>query len=352
MRIASGLAILLALGLGTAAETSAGEKEGTDIRLSETRSACVLELTYAVVDDLLPVLRELIEVEDGLALRLAGDWRTNAVIAEGEEAALDVLRALVARLDVPVFLSNARCPARVLDLKRIDADEAAAVLTRLIRAAPDLWRFSRRGPPPSVVAQASDDRLVVQGSDEAVDLLVEVAERLDEAREGGDHGNAVEGAVLLLEYAAVHEIVPILRELYPTDGETRLRFAADRRLNTLHVTAPARLLARFRKTVDHLDVPVCYPDFPYRAAVVELARIDAAQTAALLDRLLGCAPHMWRYAGHGPTPVVVADEAGNRLVVQGDEVTTFRLTELIEELDRAPEPPAEAEPTASPADGG
>lgn len=242
---------------------------------------------------------------------------TNSLIVSVPEAIEDRVRALIAELD--------RAPT---------SDDVTFVTVPLDSAsATEVASAIRSSLPENIKVRitpvARSNALVLSGSREAVDLVIEQVRQLDTepAR------SLVRFRRFKLQNATANDVRFTLNAMFRDRsygaGEPRPAFDFNPTDNTIAVSATPEQMEEIEEIIDAVDVA---PDGDRRTEFVKLRFADAKQTADALQVFYG------RFAPEAATPgarrvTIVPDPASNSLVISADEPEWPGITALLDQLD-------------------
>jgi type II secretion system protein D len=241
----------------------------------------------------------------------------NAVVVSAPDALFEKVSLLVAQLDAPPSTEDTRMVTIGLEAAR--ADEAARALESALPS----------GVKVTITPVRRTNSLILTGSQEAVDLVIEQIGALDEQ----PTRNPVEFRRLTLEHAVAYDVAvtlrQLLRDLPLEDDETRPAVSAPRNENSLLVQGTAEQLNQIEAMVQQLDLPRAETQ---TTEFVPLRFADAEQTARALEVFYG------PYASIPTTPeaervAVIGVPVSNSLVISADEKEWPGIRALIEKLD-------------------
>lgn len=113
------------------------------------------------------------------APRITADGRTNSILVTGDDAEIKHVQAAIALLDVPVVRTSVA--AHVVELKKMQANYAAALLSQIVGKSPAL--FAEGAARPAIVAYqpdtASAGSLLISASVRDFATLKQIIEGLD-----------------------------------------------------------------------------------------------------------------------------------------------------------------------------
>ncbi len=147
----------------------------------------VVSLQYADAEDLVNTITQLSRNEKqgstpANQLQVVADKRNNSVLLSGEDVQRKRARELIKKLDVaPQQLGN----VRVVYLNYAKAVDIAAVLTKVSQNMLSASPSGEEGSPGGITVEADEDTnaLLLTGSGDMLNSLVQVIERLDIRRE-------------------------------------------------------------------------------------------------------------------------------------------------------------------------
>lgn len=136
----------------------------------------ILQLKNAVAPDMVKLLQQLFPDKDGRSLRLVADPRTNSVIAMGPRDQLDVIEAILQKLDES---SKDREEGR-LEIIIVPLKHAAAV--ELVKVLRDVYQ-GKQGQGLVLAADPNTNSVIVRGIRDQLDEIKVLITGLDMAVE-------------------------------------------------------------------------------------------------------------------------------------------------------------------------
>ena len=262
---------------------------------------------------------------------VAASRSANALVVGGSAESIAAIKALVEEMDLP------RAGDRVLEIMRVRRGDAASI-ARLVNE-----QFSRRTTGGAGVAVSADPRT----NSVIVNAPAAIAEEVKALVASLDAPDASDETVLRtyqLSTARADEAVRLLTASLQLDAsgradgvsirlddaveavEVRARIVADRRSNSLIVTATPESVPVVEALIARIDEAPASSPLEFR--IVPLEHATAADASYTLRQML-------RASEPGqPAPAIDYDSAENHLVIGASADQFPRIEELIEQLDR------------------
>jgi len=311
----------------------------------------VIPLKYTDAGETLEILQEYLRKPGGRGAELAGDMRisaataTNSLVISGDPEEIEHLSGIVAKIDVEIE-DDAGAP-KIIKLQYARASEIEESLTTLFSEG---GRGGRRGGrrgggsatmTPTIVADDGTNSLIVRAS--AVDFkrIEELVAQLDTE----DDTRAPK--VIRLEYAQASDIEESLNVLFGDQGGGRGRrgrrgasptgpvIVGDDGTNSLIVRASAVDFKRIEELVAELDQEDAVAGTP------KIIRLQYAQASEIEPKLTDLFAEQrgrgGRSRGRGGaatmTPIIVADDGTNSLIVRASAADCKQIESLVTDLD-------------------
>jgi general secretion pathway protein D len=145
----------------------------------------VIALEYAKSADLAAILQQLLKGEQGAPQNtqtiIVAEQRSNSILVTGDEVRRKKVRELIKRLDISQPQTG---NVRVVYLEYADAEEVAAVLSKVVSSISKLEPETGKGAGPSaanasVEADPATNSLLITADSETMESLLSVIKRLD-----------------------------------------------------------------------------------------------------------------------------------------------------------------------------
>jgi len=273
---------------------------------------------------------------------VSADSLSNALIIVANKENLEIIRGLVAKVDVQPSIEGGLL--QIITLKKADAGRAASMLRSLVSQG--LYRpglTSARGANQrarEALAIAVDSRsntLIISASPENLALVREVIQRID------SEDYSLEGDIRLftLKHARASILAQTLQQFFTTKraGEAQGRenertlpvtITADDRVNTLLVTGGKDAFEAVERMIAQLDSPDAFDKMNFR--VLTLKNSTASKLQGTLTRLF--ANRTPRVPGRPIDPItIIADQWANALVIGASIEDMDMVVKLIETID-------------------
>lgn len=220
------------------------EFEPTD-RSNDAQITQIIQLQYAGVQELVPIVRPLIPPTSHFAPHVP----SNSVVITDTAANIQRVLKIIKRIDVP----DKRSSVHVVYLEKTKASELAATLTQIVASNADP---KTAGVAAKVSIQAFDaiGALVINATDDEFETLNALIDELDIERKLDADIN-----VIYLKHAKAEDLVSVLNDITKVDGAqagstTSPTLQADEATNALIVKASGSQLQTMRDVIDKLDV--------------------------------------------------------------------------------------------------
>lgn len=202
----------------------------------------IIQLTYASVQDLVPIIRPLIPPTSHFAPHVP----SNSVVLTDTAANIQRVLKIIRKIDVPDKRSN----IRVVNLNFAKASDLASTLTQLITSTADPKDAASAG---RISIQPFDaiNSLVVSAPDDQYGKIQALIDELDIEREVEGNVN-----VIPLKYAKAEDLASILKDLTANAAQgavSEFTVQADEASNSLIVKASGQQLKTVESVVDKLD---------------------------------------------------------------------------------------------------
>ncbi|MHC4065358.1 MAG: secretin N-terminal domain-containing protein, partial [Planctomycetota bacterium] len=333
--------------------------EALDVSEVELDQIQIVPLKHVDAADAVEVLQEYLRKPGGRGGRsaeLAGDMRisaassTNALVISGDLEEIEHLTGIIAKIDVEIE-DDMRAP-KIIKLQYASALEIEQSLTSLFneggrggRGRGGRGRGGSMLEAPTIVADEGTNALIVRAS--AVDF-----KRIEELVASLDVEDAASGTpkVITLEYVRASDLEESLTVIFSEQRGSRGGrgrrgrsggtgagpvIVADDGTNSLIVRASAVDFARIGELVARLDTEDAAPEVPriIKLEHAQASEIEASLTALFTEPRGGRRGRGARGGGAAPTPVIVADDSSNSLIVRAATVDFKRIEELVVALD-------------------
>lgn len=202
----------------------------------------IIQLTYASVQDLVPIIRPLIPPTSHFAPHVP----SNSVVLTDTAANIQRVLKIIRKIDVPDKRSN----IRVINLNFAKASDLAATLTQLITTTANPKDVAAAGKI-SIQPFDSINSLVISAPDDQYGKIQALIDELDIEREVEGNVN-----VIALNYAKAEDLASILKDLTANAAQgavSEFTVQADEASNSLIVKASGQQLKTVEDVVAKLD---------------------------------------------------------------------------------------------------
>lgn len=275
-------------------------------------------------------------------VHVEADSLSNALVISANKENLDLIRGLLAKIDVePTAMEGL---IQTFTLKQADAQRAAAMLRSLIDQGiyrPGVVATGGRGRSGrEAIAVTVDQRsntLIVSASPENLLVVKELIKQLD-SQTNADFGNI---QLYTLKHAKASQLGTVLEQFFRSKraGETTsgtpdrsvpVTVTADDRTNTLLVTGGKEIFEAIDRMIAQLDSKEIVAKTSFQ--VFPLKQATAAKLQSTLTQLFAKRPSTVQ--GQPPEPItVVADSWANALVIGAAPEDLVMVESLIAQLD-------------------
>ncbi|MHC4416411.1 MAG: secretin N-terminal domain-containing protein [Planctomycetota bacterium] len=317
------------------------DEEGREIRIFPLKVARAEELARTI-DEMFPQPpvprdrrgRPLYHLQPRREVVVRADPQTNALIVDAPIQRMVGFEKLVEQLDRQQIAEETEIRA----YRVVNADlNAVATTLRQLAADGSLspGRQDRRAPT-TITTEPMSRSIVVAGAADIFDRVEEVLGELDSRHVGP----ATTLRFFKLENARAESLVPMLRQILirritedvedaGPDVEMLLNLSADRKTNTLIISAPAAIMPVAEALVKELDHPRAAVDV-VDVRIFQLAQADANQVAQAVRTAVEAEATA---AGEDSEATIAAEPSSNSIVVTAPPTRMARIEPLIEALD-------------------
>ena len=284
------------------------------------------------------------------------DTANNALIVTCNDFDFEVVGDLIAALSQPAMVQQ--MVVKVYPLETITAQRAAESVRQLLQPDAALRRRGRQAQrmrdlavtllagDTTIEAVFNPDRvkvnvdpqnnaLVVMGPPEAIGFIDQFIELLDQTPIN------VQTTLKLypLQYAEARDLQNTLRSIFRVrfenmraqlgQGAIQPEFSADRRTNTLLVTASREQLQEVDALMEQLDRKLGEDRYPLK--IIELTAAQPQQAARMLEKVV-----LGTDQARRASTMIVADDATGTLLVRASEEIMAEIEAVLKEIDRPP----------------
>lgn len=270
--------------------------------------------------------------------KILADTESGRLIVTANEEHLTRIETLVRQLRADKPAPQSR-HLRVLALKNTRTDTALSSIQSLITERMTDRRFATLAKP-SVVADGSNNRLLVTATDEQFKEIEDVIAVVDVPPGAAQR----ELSVIPLQVRTASEIIPLVTQLASQlgkPGQTAPSLMADPTGKQIIVLAAAQDLERIKTLVQQFDASAA-TSAPRQVRGVELYSRTAADFTPLVQQLYQEQIRGQPEPAGGPA-TVLAETKSNRIMVSGGEKEITRVEAIIRQLDPLDRRPAQEE---------
>lgn len=325
-------------------DANRADDQGREIRIFPLKVARA-EALAKTIDDMFPEQpvpvdprgRPRPELQKPREVVVRADPQTNALIVDAPIQRMSGFEKLVEQLDRQEIAADVEI--RAYRIRHTDLASVAQAIQKLIDSG-SLGAGAAGRAGVTVTAEPVTRSLVVSGPKEIFERVDEVLKTLDAKKEGP----ATVLRLFPLKNAKAETLAPMLREILAArltedvpdagvDADSLLRVTADRKTNTLVISAPEAVMSAAEELLKQLDSGSAAVGDPV-IRVHPLTFADAREVAQSLTQAL---PSMISKATGEPLNVRLIPSAGsNVLILVGPEADLNEVDPLIEPLDARP----------------
>lgn len=263
-------------------------------------------------DELYNLFLSILEVHGYTAVRSGGVVR----VIQSKDAR----SAPVSVRDVEAGDGNDEYVTQVMKLENISAAKLIPVLRPLVPQQAHM------------AAYAPSNAIIISDIASNIDRISDIIQRMDRSA-------VQETDLVKLEYAVAEDVVSMLNELNESEAqsggtEPEVLLVADKRTNSVLISADELERARIRKLIDHLDTPLQQSG---NVKVVYLEYAKADEIAEVLTRVMQninrLDPDDKRPQRSGNTSTIEADVGTNSLIITADADEMAAIEAVIHRLD-------------------
>jgi general secretion pathway protein D len=214
-------------------------------RSNDAQITQIIQLQYAGVQELVPIIRPLIPPTSHFAPHVP----SNSVVITDTAANIQRVLKIIKRIDVP----DKRTSVHVVYLEKTKASELAATLSQIVASNADP-RAAGAAAKVSIQAFDAIGALVINATDDEFQTLNALIDELDIERKLDANIN-----VIYLKHAKAEDLVTVLNDLIKGNGPSAGNsvvpsLQADDATNALIVKASGSQLQTMRDVIEKLDV--------------------------------------------------------------------------------------------------
>lgn len=263
------------------------------------------------------------------------DWGTRSLIVSASPENQKRVAALIEKLDqetegqrvtetIPVVSANAR--------------ELANALNQMVRSTRQ--RNVRGQMPVAIVADTSQNKLIVNGTRKEIDEIKALVADLDKPAQVAEKAIRV----INLQFIDADEVRQVLEDYLRAPGGRgnqltgNVRVSASTSANAVVLTGPQEMLDQIEPLIRQLDSETTRDI--YEPRFVKLEHASASQVASTIRQIFEPEGEARGRGGRGQrgsraedVPVVIADEATNTLIVRAKQNDFNLIRSLVAELD-------------------
>jgi len=299
------------------------------------REMRIIALRAKPATEVIPVVTSLLEQTTDatanplLAPKLMADPTGKQIIALAMTADFDRIEKLVAQFDASAATTAPR-QFKGVELFGRNAAELAPLVTQLyteqLRGQPE-----PAGGPATLLAETKDNRIMVSGAEMEIARVEAIIRQLDPA---GRKGSKEETRVIRMKAALAAELATLVEKSLNAQSQ-QIKVLVDARSNSLVVSGDSAAVEAAAEVIRQLDTRSDVQ--PREMRIIELKQGDASAISALANSLSTELIKDLRGPDYVPQSKVVADTAGNRLIISGPKDELKTVAGVVEQLDQAPE---------------
>ncbi len=299
------------------------KREMTVIPVQAKTAAEVIALTTQLLDQLGETPTDPL-----LAPKLMADSTGRGVIVLAQAKDLERIRTLVQQIDVAA-------PASVRQFKGVELFSRTAIeflpLVQQLYTEQIKGQTDPAGGPATLTTDAKNNRIVVSGTEKEIARVEALVRQLDPV---GKLGAKEETRVIRLKTALAAEIATLVEKSLNAQ-QTQVRVMVDARSNSLVVTGDSAAVESAALVIAQLDTRSDVQ--PREMRIIELKQGEAAAVATMATTLSTDLIKDQHGPEYVPQTKIIADAAGNRLIVTGPKNELSIVATVVEQLDQAPE---------------
>jgi len=297
-----------------------------DMAVIPVQSKTATEL-IALTTQLLDQLGET-PTDPQLAPKLMPDSTGRQILALAPPKDLERIRALVQQLDVAA-------PASTRQFKSVELFSRTA--TEFVPLVQQLYTEQLKGQTDpaggaaTLNTDAKNNRIMVSGGEKEIARVEAIVRQLDAE---GKKGAKEETRVIRLKAALAAEIATLVEKSLNAQ-QNQVRVLVDARSNSLVVTGDSAAVEAASLVIAQLDTRSDVQ--PREMRIIELKQGEASTVATMATTLSVELIKDQRGPEYAPQMKIIADAAGNRLVVTGPKDELKTVATVVEQLDQTPE---------------
>jgi type II secretion system protein D len=294
------------------------------------RQVSTIRIRNQSAAQLLPLINQLLAQEPTLPglppAQLIADPSGTQIIALGTPKQIERVQELVLQLDGVTPVQSSR-QFRGVELHARTAAEITPLVQQLyqeqLKGLPQ-----PPGGPATLFPETQANLILVSGSEQEITRVETIIRQLDPA---GRKPAVEETRVLRLKSAMAGEISTLVQtSLNAQPGQ--IKVLVDQRSNSLIVTGASDLVEAASKIVEQLDTP---PNLqPREIRVIDVKSGDAAVITPMVTTLFAEMVRDQRGPNYVSQTRIVADSAGNRIIVSGARDELGQVAALVDQLDQ------------------
>ena len=216
---------------------------GPTLKPNDTQITQIIQLKYAPVQDLVPIIRPLIPPSSHFAPHVP----SNSVVLTDTAANIQRVMKIIKRIDVP----DKRSSVRVVYLDKTRASDLATTLTQIMASSADP-KAAGIANDISIQPLDSINALVISANDDDYAKVKALIDELDIERELVADIN-----VIYLKHAKAEDLVSVLNDVTKTETPGAIEtpvVQADEATNSIIIKATGGQLKTMREVIDKLDI--------------------------------------------------------------------------------------------------
>jgi len=299
------------------------KREMTVIPVQAKTAAEVIALTTQLFDQLGETPTDPL-----LAPKLMADSTGRGVIVLAQAKDLERIRTLVQQIDVA-------SPTSVRQFKGVELFSRTS--SEFLPLVQQLYTEQLKGQtepaggPATLTTDPKNNRIVVSGTEKEIARVEALVRQLDPA---GKLGAKEETRVIRLKTALAAEIATLVEKSLNAQ-QTQVRVMVDARSNSLVVSGDPAAVEAAALVISQLDTRSDVQ--PREMRIIELKQGEATTVATMATTLSTELIKDQHGPEYVPQTKIIADAAGNRLVVTGPKNELSIVATVVEQLDQAPE---------------
>ncbi len=299
------------------------------------REMRIIALRAKPAAEVIPVVTSLLEQTTDatanplFAPKLMADPSGKQIIALALPGDFDRVEKLIAQFDASPATTAPR-QFKGVELFGRNAADLTPLVTQLyteqLRGQPE-----PAGGPATLLAEPKENRIMVSGAEKEIARVEAIIRQLDPV---GRKGSKEETRVIRMKAALAAELASLVEKSLNAQSQ-QIKVLVDARSNSLVISGDTAAVEAAAEVIRQLDTRSDAQ--PREMRIIELKQGDATSISTLANSLATDLIKDQRGPDYVPQSKVVADAAGNRLIISGPKDELKTVADVVERLDQAPE---------------